>query len=348
MPRTIKVGTAQMDATPAPLSERLERAEKIVTQAAQAGAQLIVLPELFNSGYAYTDDNFKLAESLNGKTSSWMRATSARLGIHLAGTFMLLERGEIYNTMLLFSPSGQMWRYDKNYPWSWESGYFRGRRGTTVAQTELGDLGLMICWDLGHVDLWKQYAGKVDMVVLASCPPDGPGASFEFPNGEKLDFNNMGSLMNSMKNAGKLFFGEMVDQQAKWLGVPAVNSGASGHVQTYVPKAGALLRMFIFIAPRLIKLLPNADQLQMSCDMIPSCKVVDAGGYIRAERAPAEGEGFVISEVVLADSKPVPTQPQPQPPLPRMAAYMSLFNSDVLVPFMMKSVYKNGLKKLKK
>ena len=59
MPRTIKVATAQMDATPAPLSERLERAEKIVTQATQSGAQLIVLPELFNSRYAYTDDNYK-------------------------------------------------------------------------------------------------------------------------------------------------------------------------------------------------------------------------------------------------------------------------------------------------
>ena len=80
----------------------------------------------------------------------------------------------------------------------------------------------------------------------------------------------------------------------------------------------------------------------------PDATLLDASGRIRAERAPAEGEGFVISEVVLADSKPVPTQPQPQPPLPRMAAYMSLFNSDVLVPFMMKSVYKNGLKKLKK
>ena len=154
MPKTIKVATSQMDATPAPLSERLERAEKIVTQAAQVGAQLIILPELFNSGYAYTDNNFKLAESLNGTTSTWMKKISARLRIHLAGTFMLLEHGEIYNTMLLFSPSGQMWRYDKSYPWAWERAYFRGRRGMTVANTELGGLGLMICWDLGHRNLW--------------------------------------------------------------------------------------------------------------------------------------------------------------------------------------------------
>jgi hypothetical protein len=347
MPRTIKVATVQMDAMPAPVSKRLERAERIVAQAAQAGAQLIVLPELFNTGYAYTDDNYKLAEPLSGVTSAWMKATSARLGIHLAGALLLLDRGEIYDTMLLFSPGGRMWRYDKNYPWAWERAYFRGRRGITVAQTELGDLGLMICWDLGHLDMWKQYAGKADMIVIASCPPDGPNASYDFPNGEKLDFNDMGA-MSSMKDIGKQFFGEMVNQQAKWLGVPVVNSGASGHVQTHIPKAGALLRTFSLFVPRILKLLPKAEQLLMSCEMVPSCKVVDASGHTLAKRAPAEGESFAISEVSLADSKSVPKHRQPNPPLHRMISRMALFNSDFMIPFMMQSVYKNGLKKIKK
>jgi hypothetical protein len=218
----------------------------------------------------------------------------------------------------------------------------------TVAKTELGDLGLMICWDLGHLNMWKQYAGKADMIVIASCPPDGPNAVYEFPNKEKLDFNEMGSMMSSIKDAGKQFFGEMVNQQAKWLGMPVVNSGASGHIQTHIPKAAALLRSFILFAPRIIKLLPKAEGLQMSCEMIPSCKVVDSGGHTLAERAPADGEGFAISEVTLADSKSVPTQRQPNPPLNSMTARIALFNADVLVPSMMRSVYKNGLKKIKK
>ena len=348
MPRTIKVATIQMDAMPAPVGERLERAETIVAQAAQEGAQLVVLPELFNTGYAYTDANYELAEPLDGMTSEWMKATSERSGVHLAGALLFLDRGEIYDTMLLFSPVGQMWRYDKNYPWAWERAYFRGRRGMTVAKTELGDLGLMICWDIGHLNMWKQYAGKADMIVIASCPPDGPNASYEFPNQEKLDFNEMGSMMSSLKDAGKQFFGEMVNQQAKWLGVPVVNSGASGRVQTHIPKAGTLLRSFILFAPRIIKLLPKAEQLQMSCEMIPSCKVVDADGRTLAERAPVDGEGFAISEVTLADTKSVPKRRQPNPPLHRMTARMALFNADVLVPSMMRSVYKNGLKKIKK
>ena len=348
MPRTIRVATIQMDAMPAPVNERLERAEKLAAQAAQEGAQLVVLPELFNTGYAYTDENYKLAESLDSITSMWMKNTSSHLGVFLAGALLILDRGEIYDTILLFSPSGQMWRYDKNYPWAWERAYFRGRRGMTIARTELGDLGLMICWDLGHLNMWKQYAGKVDMIVIASCPPDGPNASFEFSNQEKLDFDDLGLMMSAVKDTGKQFFGEMVNQQAKWLGVPVLNSGASGHVRTHIPKARTLLRSFILFAPRTRRLLPQAEDLQMSCEMIPSCKVVDANGHTLAERAPADGEGFAISEVTLADAKSMPTQRQPNPPLNSSTARMALINADVVVPWMMKSVYKNGLKKIKK
>ena len=348
MPKTIKVATVQMDAMPAPVMERLDRAEKIVSQAAQAGAKLVILPELFNTGYAYSDKNYELAEPLNGITSAWMKTTSTRLGIHLAGALLLLDDGDIYDTMLLFSPSGQMWRYDKNYPWAWERAYFRGRRGMTIAQTELGDLGLLICWDLGHRALWKQYAGKADMIVIASCPPDAQSASYAFSNGEKVDFNEVSAAIRSMQDVGSSFFGEMVDQQAKWLGVPVVNSGASGCVQTHVPKSRALLATLGLLTPRLFKLLPKAEQLQMSCEMISSCKVVGADGSILAQRLPSDGEGFAISVVTLADSKPTPTKDQPQPPLPRMIAGMAIFQSDVLVPSMMLSVYKNGLKKITK
>lgn len=339
MLRTIGVALAQMDVDPAPTATRLDRADRLVVQAARAGARLVVLPELFNTGYAYADANFRLAEPLDGPTAGWMKQSAERLGIHLAGSLMLLEDGEIYNALLLFSPSGQMWRYDKNYPWAWERGYYRGRRGMTVAHTELGDLGMMICWDVGHRRLWKGYAGRVDLMIIASCPPDGTSPVFRFPDGDDLTLDDL-PFMASVKGSGKQVFGEMVDQQAAWLGVPAVNTGGSGQVQTRVPRGSAFLGGLAFLAPRLLKRWRQADRMEMTCEMIPSCKAVDASGRRLCARSPAEGEGFTLTEVTLPDRKPSPRGPQPKSPLSRQA-YLT---ADVLIPFLMRPVYRRGLK----
>jgi predicted amidohydrolase len=112
MTREIKVAAIQMDANPAPTGERMARADKLVKAAAEAGAQLVVLPELFNTGYAYSDENFRLAERLDGMTVGWMRETAASLHIHLAGSLMLLDGNEVYNSLLLFAPDGRYWLGD--------------------------------------------------------------------------------------------------------------------------------------------------------------------------------------------------------------------------------------------
>src|SRR5512136_2427585 len=109
MARTIKVAAVQMDANPAPAGERLARADRLAAEAAGAGAHLIVLPELFNSGYAYDDANFRRAEPIDGLTATRMKDASARLGVHLAGSLMVLDEDEheVYNALLLFAPNGQ-------------------------------------------------------------------------------------------------------------------------------------------------------------------------------------------------------------------------------------------------
>jgi predicted amidohydrolase len=54
-----------MNTFPSAAKERLVQAENFVTQCAEDGAQLFVLPEVFNTGYEYSDQNYLRAESLD-------------------------------------------------------------------------------------------------------------------------------------------------------------------------------------------------------------------------------------------------------------------------------------------
>ena len=339
--RGLRIAAVQMDANPASTRERLARAEKIVKEAVRARAQLIVLPELFNTGYTYSEENHVRVESIEDQTATWMRMIAAHHDIHLAGSLMLLDHGEVYNTLLLFGPDGRVWRYDKNYPWGWERGSFRESRRdprVTVAQTDLGDIGMLVCWDVAHLNLWAEYAGRVDMMLICSSPPDIGDAIYHFPNGDRLTLDDIGAAAEFSKGNTLKVFGDMINQQTAWLGVPAVNSVGCGHIRTDIPNGRLSLIGYGMLAPWLFKHMPHADRMQLSCDMVHMCKIVDESGHVSNRINKQDGESFALAEVKLAESKPSRLGPQPASLIPKHTYFLS----DTLLPAISKSVYRKG------
>lgn len=341
MGRRIKIAAIQMDANPAPRDERLARAERLVQDAAEAGAELLVLPELFNVGYTYEAGVHRRAERLDGPTVTWMCDLAARLNVHLAGSLMLLDVPEVYNALLLCAPDGRMWRYDKRYPWAWERSAFRGGREAVVADTDLGRIGLMICADVAHLEMWRRYAGRVDLVLISSCPPDVGASVFFFSNGETVTLDQVGPWMAAMQGSVQETFGEMLNEQVAWLGVPAVNTVGTGHIQTEIPNGTATLLAMLPLAPWLVKYLPQAGGLQMACDFVPGCKVMDAQGNVLEALTPDQGEAFTVAEVTLSDLRATPSGSQPPSRLPRLA----LLISDVLLPWIAWPAYQQGVRR---
>jgi predicted amidohydrolase len=310
-----------MDATTAPKEARLQRAAHLVEQAVHAGAQLIVLPELFNIGYSYTIDNFRKAESITGETVEWMKQAAEKHQIHLAGSLLLREHGEIFDTLLLTAPDGSLWRYDKTYPWGWERSCFREGKEITVAETAFGKVGMMICWDAAHLDLWRQYAGRIDLMIISSCPPDVASPTFVFPSGENVTLDDFGKIGRSFKNTGQLLFSQMLHQQTAWLGVPSVQSTGTGHLHTAIPNGALFLLMYLPMAPALAKYLTQAKAAVLECDFISGCKIVSGDGKTLAMEAQNRGDGFVTAEVALRKNRSFPNAPQPKSLLPKTAYF---------------------------
>lgn len=341
MPRTVTIAAVQMDANPAPTDSRLARAQRLVQDAARAGADLVVLPELFNTGYTYADTNYTNAETLDGPTVVWLRTTAAALGIHLAGTLMLRERRDIVNALLLFAPDGRMWRYDKRYPWAWERGYFRPARQSVIAQTDLGAMGMLICWDSAHRHLWRAFAGRVDLVLISSCPPDAAQPTYHFPNDVHLTFDDLGPIFGLMKGSAQRLFGDMINEQAAWLGVPVVNTVGAGRITTAIPNGLSTLLSFLLLAPALARHLPSARHMQMSCAITAGCKVVAATGEVLSEVPSDAGDAFTVATVSLPDAQPHPQTAQPRSTVP----WISYLSSDVIVPWLSIPVYRSGVRR---
>ena len=331
MPQSIKIAVTQMDATLSATSERLQRAETIIEKAVASLAQIVVLPELFNTGYAYHDQNYALAETLDGETAQWMRDQAQRHGIYLLGSLLLKDNDHVYNTALLFAPDRRYWRYDKQYPFIWERAYFRDGHGITIADTDLGKFGLMICWDSAHADLWQRYAGQVDAMLITSCPPRINQARLVLSNGERISFANFTDLGH---------FADDLEANAKWMGVPVVHSSGSGEFRSHLPASTVSVASYLVTHPQYYDQIQFAHDACLEADFGNDAIIVDKAGETVA-CITQDGDAFAIAEVELPDSPPQPKGEQPKTQVNPIGFWVS----DVLSPPVFAPIYRRGLKR---
>lgn len=332
MPRTLRVASVQMDATPAPTSERLARADALVAEAASSGAKVVVLPEVFNTGYAYDDANYSRAEPIDGETVTWMQRAASANNTHVVGTLLLQDSDEVYNAALLIAPDGRTWRYDKQYPWGWERAYFREGQGITIAHTDLGRFGLMICWDYAHPELWERYAGQVDAILMPSSPPAVSGMDIKFKDGVELRTDP-----KLVYKGSDYPFGGDLDGAAAWMRVPVVVSTGAGRFRSKPPRPYLSTMLAVFNSPRMWSRITEARNVTLDTGYFPVAKVIDNGGQVVA-RVEAEGDGYTVGEITLADAPPQPVTNQLSLPFTALAYVVS----DVILPLITAPLYRRG------
>lgn len=134
----------------------------MIEQAASQGANLLVLPELCNTGYVFSSraEAFSLAESIpeGPSTQAWM-ACAARLNIYLVAGITERDGQSLYNSAVIIGPEGLIGRYRKVHLWADEALYFApGNLGFPVFTTPLGILGCHICYDCWFPESFRMAA----------------------------------------------------------------------------------------------------------------------------------------------------------------------------------------------
>lgn len=170
----IKIAVAQIDIQWADPEANLIAARQIVSQAASDGADLVVLPELWSSGFdlAHAID---YATSIDGGLFREMGTWAREYGLHIVGSLLEAEGSRIYNTSTLFGPGGLVGRYRKIHLFRLmdEHRYLSpGDQPTLCNAVPWGETGLAICYDLRFPELFRGYAlaGARLVVIPAQWP----------------------------------------------------------------------------------------------------------------------------------------------------------------------------------
>jgi N-carbamoylputrescine amidase len=154
--RRLRVAAAQM-AMSADRAQNLAKAERLVRDAARAGAQVIVLPELFASLYFPKDESaahFGLAEDAHAsEVVARMSALAAELAVVLPVSFFERASNVFFNSLAMIDADGAVRGiYRKSHipdgPGYEEKFYFSpGDTGFRVFATRYAKLGAAVCWD---------------------------------------------------------------------------------------------------------------------------------------------------------------------------------------------------------
>ena len=151
-----QVGLVQMSCGPDP-ARNLNKALERIGEAAGLGAQVVCLPELFQTQYFCQREDpalFDLAEPIPGPASDQLAQAARRHGVVLVGS--LFERrapGLYHNTAVLFDADGSLaGLYRKMHipddPLYYEKFYFTpGDLGFRAMDTRVGRIGTLVCWD---------------------------------------------------------------------------------------------------------------------------------------------------------------------------------------------------------
>ncbi len=140
--------------------------------AAGAGAGLVLLPEMFPTGFSMA--TAEVAEPADGTTVQWMVDQASTHDIHLAGSMATLQEGtRPINRLVLAGPEGVVGHYDKIHPFTYGKEGDHYDAGTDFLTVDIGGLRttFFVCYDLRFADEFWATASDTDLyVVVANWP----------------------------------------------------------------------------------------------------------------------------------------------------------------------------------
>ncbi|MFA7280170.1 MAG: carbon-nitrogen hydrolase family protein [Sterolibacterium sp.] len=222
MPRSLTVAAIQIRCEPLRTKENLTHAETFIEQAAAQGAEFVLLPELMPGGYLLTEEIWSTAEKATGPSMAWLKQTAHRFGIFLGMSYAEADGSDFFNSFVLATPQGTIaGRVRKSPPASVEAYFFRGGNDPHHIDTEIGRIGVGICYEnLLYERIAALHQASVDIVIQPTAAGT-PTPAFPMRKKDSAAFDCM------LKGSTAFY--------AQALGVPVLMANRCGPLVTPLP-----------------------------------------------------------------------------------------------------------------
>lgn len=173
----MRVCSVQMDMKFADPEYNFRHAAELVERAAASGADVVVLPETWNTGFFPAENLRELSDCDGRRVKEVFGALARRLNVNIvAGSISNLRPdGKVCNTALVFDRGGQcVAEYDKTHVFTpmGEDKFYQAGDHVTVFELDGHKCGLIICYDVRFCELIRTIAlQKIDLLFIPAQWP---------------------------------------------------------------------------------------------------------------------------------------------------------------------------------
>jgi predicted amidohydrolase len=169
----VKVAAVQHDIAWEDPSATFTLLAPMIAEAAAAGARLIVLSEMFSTGFSMATD--RTAEAVDGPSTQFLVDQAAKHHAWICGSLPERPDGQKhpFNQLVLAGPDGEVHRYAKIHPFSYSGEQNHFAAGDKHVTVDVDDVrvSLFVCYDLRFADEFWALAHDTDCyVVVANWP----------------------------------------------------------------------------------------------------------------------------------------------------------------------------------
>ncbi len=133
-------------------------------------SDLVILPEMFTSGFTMHAES--VAESMEGKTVSWMKDLALKKHIAIVGSLVIKEDNKFCNRLLFVEPSGKITHYDKKHTFTLvgEEKVYTSGKNKVIVDYKGWKICPLICYDL-RFPVWARNVEDYDVLIYVANWP---------------------------------------------------------------------------------------------------------------------------------------------------------------------------------